>query len=870
MQAKPLVTLDEALLERCIDTMVVTANERLQYALIHAYDTYNAQRGLLSWPSARVSTLAAYLRDRYDMLARTSSGNSVLLSDDAQRIVWLDHAPPSNGVSIQDLYPPIADAWRLIHDWEIAPLLHQFGDNDNHRLFRDWTSNYIRAARSTRWLTAPELPALIAAAARNNELPGESLLLVGFDVVPPSLAGMVGAYRSRGFEVRFHTPKRTPASSIRSITCETPEQELRTAIDWARDLLTNTDEPIAVGIVVPDLVGQHDRVVGQLDAILRPNDSDPAPVNSPYNVSGGIALSGVPVIAAALDLLQWLHEPKHYMQVDHLLRSPFVSLGADPSKSFETLLPDSYDAALFCEFTTAAPLHELVNRSKRLGFMRFDAAVIEVKRLLEIAGWPNAGDLSSESFQAFRAFITLLDELSTAALLVSPRSFATTLAQIHRAAQRRLFAPQRPVASLHVLGYLETVGLEFTHLWVTGLDNLNWPAPPNPNPFIPLRLLRAARVARSDPDAEFVFANAQMQHWRSAAASVVFSHARVQNDRQCQASSLLGVLAMAEEQYSDSDLVRPSHPYLRRSPGGYLAPRTEPSIGPVILDRLRHRGSAVLRDQSACPFRAFARYRLHLVPRNPPHSFPDAIERGVATHAALKETFDRLGSNVDLAQLDETTLSRVIDTAAAIALAVQRRFPAPYRASEQARLRSLLREWLVIELARPPFRVVAIERETILSLAGIDFELRIDRVDALEPDGALLVIDYKTGATRPTVVIADRPEEPQLAMYALSLPNVAAIAFAQVRAGECRLTGWSEASRAITTPDRDVRLSPPPDEFTGDWNVLTHAWRDRLTRLANEFRSGVADVNPRDALACRQCNLHALCRIRETVRLVAQ
>jgi len=870
MQAKPLVTLDEALLESCVGTMVVTANERLKDALIHAYDTYNVQRGLLSWPSARVSTLGAYLRDRYDTLTRTSSGDSVLLSDDAQRVVWLDHAPPSNGVSIEDLYPQIADAWRLIHDWELAPLLGQFSDNDNHRLFRDWASNYSRAAQTYGWLTAPELPALVAAAARNNDLPGEPLLLVGFDVLPPSLAAMIAAYRSTGFEARFHTSKSTPASSTKSIASETPEHELRAAIYWARSLLINANEPIAIGIVVPDLVDQHERVVCQLDAILRPNDPDPAPAQSPYNVSGGIALTGFPVIAAALDLLQWLHEPQHYTQVDRLLRSPFVSLGADPSKSYDSLLPDTYDAARFSEFTTAAPLHEIVTRTNKLGFMRLDVAVVEVKHLLETAGWPNAGDLSNESFQAFRAFIALLDELSAAALLVAPRGFATIVAQIRDAAQRRLFAPQHPAASLHVLGYLETVGLEFTHLWVTGLDNLNWPAPPNPNPFIPLRLLRTARVVRSDPEGEFVFANTLMQHWRCAAASVVFSHARIHNDRPSRASSLLGVVAVAEEQWSAPDLVRSSHPYLRRSRGEYLAPRAEPSVGPAILDRLRHRGSAVLRDQSACPFRAFARYRLHLLQRTPPHLFPDAIERGVATHAALRETFDRLGSNPDLAQLDETTLAAVVDASIAIALAEQRRFPATYRASERIRLRGLLLEWLRIERARPPFRIVANERETVLSLAGIDFELRIDRVDALEPDGALLVIDYKTGTTRPTVVIADRPDEPQLAMYALSLPNVDAIAFAQVRTGHCRLTGWSQAARAITPHEQDVRLSPPPQEFKGDWNLLMDAWRDRLTRLADEFRSGVADVTPRDALACRQCNLHALCRVRETVRLVVE
>jgi ATP-dependent helicase/nuclease subunit B len=98
-------------------------------------------------------------------------------------------------------------------------------------------------------------------------------------------------------------------------------------------------------------------------------------------------------------------------------------------------------------------------------------------------------------------------------------------------------------------------------------------------------------------------------------------------------------------------------------------------------------------------------------------------------------------------------------------------------------------------------------------------------------------------------------------MYALGCPNVQAIAFARVKHDECRIVGWSNPSRATHAETaRYLRSPPPPDET---WEAVFDSWRMNLTYLSNEFVAGVAEVSPRNAAACRQCDLHALCRIRE-------
>ena len=67
---------------------------------------------------------------------------------------------------------------------------------------------------------------------------------------------------------------------------------------------------------------------------------------------------------------------------------------------------------------------------------------------------------------------------------------------------------------------------------------------------------------------------------------------------------------------------------------------------------------------------------------------------------------------------------------------------------EEERLVHVLSEWLEFEAERIPFSVAETEAKRPVSLAGITFNLRIDRVDRLN-DGSHLVIDYKTGNVSP-------------------------------------------------------------------------------------------------------------------------
>ena len=176
---------------------------------------------------------------------------------------------------------------------------------------------------------------------------------------------------------------------------------------------------------------------------------------------------------------------------------------------------------------------------------------------------------------------------------------------------------------------------------------------------------------------------------------------------------------------------------------------------------------------------------------------------------------------------------------------------APLAALEGARLALLVREWLVLDLDRPPFEVLEGESQRELDVAGLRLRTRIDRIDRLA-DGRLLIIDYKTGERARKDWDGLRPNEPQLLAYALAdhPAPLAGIAFAQVKRGKCRfVTEPAGLLKAATTGALDAQLA---------------RWRDVLETLAGSFLAGDALVDPVQGVAtCRYCDFKSLCRVDE-------
>src|SRR6185295_6841095 len=97
----------------------------------------------------------------------------------------------------------------------------------------------------------------------------------------------------------------------------------------------------------------------------------------------------------------------------------------------------------------------------------------------------------------------------------------------------------------------------------------------------------------------------------------------------------------------------------------------------------------------------------------------------------------------------------------------------------------------------------------------------------------LVVIDYKTGKTRPTAWRGARMDAPQLPLYAVLHPDrPTGIAFAAVAATRAKYVGVGRDGEAIPGMKAAERFALTEDEEKGfSWPAIAAHWRAWLERL---------------------------------------
>jgi RecB family exonuclease len=172
--------------------------------------------------------------------------------------------------------------------------------------------------------------------------------------------------------------------------------------------------------------------------------------------------------------------------------------------------------------------------------------------------------------------------------------------------------------------------------------------------------------------------------------------------------------------------------------------------------------------------------------------------------------------------------------------------PRRYLELEAKRLTSLLTEWLDYEAARIDFDVVETEAKRTIHLAGLTFDLRLDRLDRLN-DGTLLVVDYKTGAVTPKSWELPRPDDVQLPLYAgfaiKEEETLGGLAFAKVRSGDQSFAGYVGDAKATLIPDLGNTSALVKQPFDA---IMLIDWRQHIEQLAEDFLAGRAAVDPRE------------------------
>ncbi len=832
---------------------VVTPNRRLAQELAREFDRGQAERGLAVWESADILPFSAFVERLYEdaLTSELAPGLPLLLTEAQEIELWEQVVRASPwGDELLDLSHTARQAmraWRLAHGWRIAGALASFPGNEDAQAFARWAAAYAKGESTD----AARLPDVVAPLIHHAALRTPKLLVAyAFDVMTPQEREFLDACAATGIELATCGQGRTDSVPKR-IVFQSARHELEAAAQWARAKVEAG--AMRVGVVVPELAARRREVLRVFARSMNPAHALPGsePRALPFNVSLGEPLAETPLAHAALAILALALGEVPFEAASRLVRSPFVGGGDDEMAARARL-----DAKLRESAPARVSLGKLVGLVEGCPQLRqrlenlFAAANPEAAsphewgerftRLLEAAGFPGRS-LDSAEYQARAKLNELLAEFAKLER-VAPRMGARhALSRFERLCRDTLFQPESPAAPVQVLGVLESAGLAFDALWLSGMTDEAWPLAARPNPFLPPALQKKAGIPEASAESALALDRRITEGWLAAAPEVVVSHPAREDDRELVVSPLFAGIAVAATP-------EPSAPRWRDLVFAARAVESAPDgKAPALATRTPRGGTRILADQAACPFRAFARHRLGAEALEEPLAGPDARARGSLLHALMRELWGELKTSAAL----EADCGPAIERAARAAVA-EAGLEAPFADLERNRLMRLARDWLEVERRRAPFEVAAREDKRKLEVAGLELSGRIDRLDRLAAGGHAL-IDYKTGRPTPKAWQNERPDDPQLPLYALSAPEeISAVAYAKLQTGAMKYMGFAR--------DKDKGFVAEAK----DWGALLNGWRKELEALGSGFASGDARVDPKNGLAtCRYCDLHTLCRVHE-------
>lgn len=829
---------------------VVTPNRRLAQTLAREFDELQIAAGLTAWETADILPFGAFVERLYEdaLYSDIAAQLPLLLTPSQEQLLWEQIVGQSGLLSIAQTAAQCREAWRLRHAWRISA---ETG-NEDAAAFNSWARSYEEKTRGQ--IDSARLPDLMMGLFDRLKKP-KRLVAYAFDILPPQTRAFLD-------KLEWVSCKPVPEQGSAVVRSAFPSAklELESAARWARARLEQGRARI--GVVIPELQQRRKEVVRVFSRVMQPGYNLPGLEKTalPFNVSLGQPLADYSLVAAALDLIRFSFREVEFTVASRLIRSPFLG-GAESEMERRARL----DARLRRTIDASLTLPKLIGLVADCPALRaLLEAVLSLmtesadqtpggwarrfSALLDGAGFPGERALDSDEFQTHAKWHEVLSEFSRLQAVSRAMTFDEAIVALRRLCSDTLFQPESGEAPIQVLGILESAGLRFDCLWLSGLTDSAWPLAARPNPFIPVALQKKAGIPEASAEGSLELDRRLTAEWKVAAQEVVFSHAQKEADHNLAPSPLILEIPQGE-------IALPDFPRYRDVlfAQGRLESVAD-NAAPRVTGKPVRGGTRVLADQAACPFRAFARWRLHAEALDEPASGLDAADRGRLLHALMRNIWTDLQSSRNLHGDLEPVIARAAQGAVR-ETGIEGRFAE----LERVRLAKLAREWLELEKTRSDFEISALEEKRSIEVAGLEFSGRIDRMDKLQSGGHAL-IDYKTGSiVSPKRWDPPRPDEPQLALYAISAQeDVTAVAFAKLRPGDMKYMGYSGAEHAI-----------PGVKQWRDWKGLFALWRAEVESLGAAFAAGEARVDPKNGLAtCRLCDLQTLCRVYEKLNVL--
>ena len=835
------------------------------------------------WTSALWSTLI--LQGREDRL---------LLNHLQEHHLWagiIADNPNSSTPSLQspdDLATLASSALRLAASFRTVDRLRSAADTHDTRTFAAWLDTFRDRCRRQQMLPASVLDQALEQHLRAGTLhPTGPLHFVGFEDQTSAGRDLLSALQTSG--VRVHTHTLTHSQDVPqplATLAPDPHEQLRLALRLVAQKARQSSSQ-SFAILLPNLADHRptlDRLLRELLAPeLEPVTADLS--STPWNFATQPALQTAAPIAHALELLRWLTTPLSTDRIGALLLSPFLDF-ADPLENrarFEARVLHDH-RLLRPEFSLPACLH-FASQANRPGarFPEFHALLKQVDReklataprthaewadrtraFLRTLGWPGPRALTPAEFAATEAWESLLDLLSTLSATNRRIPFTTFLQHLDREAQATTLPSLNPGAAVQILTLNQAEAIPFDHTLLLDATDTSLPTTERLHPLLPRHLQTTFGMPGADPSQTYARTRSRLQHL-AARSGTLHLLAPEANE-----SGALRLTPLAQELHALLTLANDLLPPELKPERILLDELPDADPLPSLPSNKIQGGARVLELQAACGFRAYATFRLNTGEISPRSLGLDPREAGNILHKSLEILWSGLKDQATLRAL--STPEREARVEAAVRAALQSLHPTPATESSWTRAflpilaqryTRLLDRWLLCELDRSPFTVLATEQERTVAIGPLELSVRLDRLDQVE--GGHVFIDYKsTYDLKPSQWQGPRPDFPQLPLYALLADpeELRGIAFGRVR--------WDDKIGYVSLSDQPAIFSKSSKKASYDLLAQREEWEIELSALAEAFAQGDTSVDPKTyPQTCEFCKHRILCRLDPTT-LMAQ
>lgn len=758
----------------------------------------------------------------------------LMLNDKQTQLLWQKII--TSTIEAPLLMQPIAtattakQAWQIAQQWEIDWENPLFDYHEDCKIWHQWANTLTTLYKKNQWTDQIHFLKDCLAAWRKQQpllpLPKE-IWLIGFSQFKPYEKTLIDLWRTLGVNCQsIHLNEAT--ESCAQLACDDLQTEWRYFAQWAKQ--QSHDQTI--GFIVPNLT-QHQKA---LQHVLR----EYFPDSNTYHFSLGMPLHQYPLIQSALSALRLLQTEIAFHDLSQWLLSPYFTTSENLSARAqrEARLRETCGPYLPTIFEHAKKIKSGQTHHPHEWSTLF-------QEHLQTLGWLKEVDLTEQEKNLLSHWQALLNNFASLSIVDYPLTLTEAIEQISTLAEQTILPTTNNFAPIQIMGMLEASGLVFDQLWISGWHHLAWPSKVAANPFLPLTLQQKAGVPHSGAEQELAFCQTLTQELCQSAKHIIVSYPQQVEAQSVKPSVLIQHLPeISWEALNISTTPTSLEKLYAQKPA--LLENFLDNTGPTLAQYTnKHHGSAIFKEQAACPFRAFVRLRLggHSLP-NVQAGFSARV-RGEMIHAILEKLWRQLGTQAALQKLSADDLAELVEKICWTVLKqtsqrYENLFAKQFFTLEKQRLQTLALQWLHYEKERAPFVVVATEQKIETHFSKLDLKLRVDRIDQLN-DGSHMIIDYKTSECQTHTWFGDRPDEPQLPLYyVVSALPVEQIAFAQLRADDIAFK-----SLVIEKGEKE-------------------RWEKILAHLANEYSTGVADVRPKDGeQTCRYCDLASVCRIRQ-------